>query len=64
MGLPIWLFLWQTLVEILGRLRLGVCTDKDAAILAATKRNVSKEGILPTKVTTKQVQVCTGVAQH
>jgi len=42
----------QALVDILNRLRLGVCTDSDAEVLKGTKGNISREGIVPTKLCT------------
>jgi len=42
----------QALVEILNRLRMGVCTEEDTEVLKGTKANKSKEGIVPTKLCT------------
>ena len=43
----------QELVEILNRIRRGLCTEKDAETLASTRSNcVTKSGIVPTKLCT------------
>jgi len=42
----------QVLVDILNRLRMGKCTDEDSEVLKGTKANVSREGIVPTKLCT------------
>ena len=43
----------QSLIEILNRLRRGMCSDEDAKVLKATRDNkVSKNGIVPTQLCT------------
>jgi len=42
----------KALVDILNRLRLGICTDTDAEVLKRTKGNVPRDGIVPTKLCT------------
>ena len=43
----------QSLIEILNRLRRGMCSDEDAEVLKSTRDNkVSKNGIVPTQLCT------------